>query len=504
MPETSQVFDLLRAKAMLLVGRERQIHELRLGRDRTRTWIDVFARLSENIPHESEQTLLERWVVSMVDGLGFQVAAAYRLHPGAAQLALLSRRAHRPLERNWTLDPEAEIYLGAHAFGHYANDTPTALKALSLELDLGSFYWMLFEAHERRTLLVSGFAPETSRYYVAREHDLDHFIHFGNHLGVLIRNALLIEQLAHESSELQATNTTLDRSLGELRETQRRLVESSRTLAEVSRRAGMADVATGVIHNVGNALNSVNVSMQVARERLQGMGLDGLTRVIELLGETPAPSADQLAQVNRYLKALTTHLETERGAVARELETLGDSVKHITAIVAAQQTHARAAAVTERCDPGDLFAEALSFVHDELVTLGISVHTEVSTFGPIRVDRHKVVQILVNLLTNAQYALVPIEARERAITIRVSRLAADRFTISVKDNGVGIAEEHRAQIFSHGFTTRVGGHGFGLPASAMAAQDLGGTLSFESAGHGQGATFTLELPIHPLEERARH
>jgi two-component system NtrC family sensor kinase len=60
---------------------------------------------------------------------------------------------------------------------------------------------------------------------------------------------------------------------------------------------------------------------------------------------------------------------------------------------------------------------------------------------------------------------------------------------------VGIAPENLTRIFSHGFTTRTDGHGFGLHSAALAAQQMGGRLTAQSDGPGRGATFTLELPV---------
>ncbi len=74
-----------------------------------------------------------------------------------------------------------------------------------------------------------------------------------------------------------------------------------------------------------------------------------------------------------------------------------------------------------------------------------------------------------------------------------------RARIAVIDNGVGIAPENLTRIFNHGFTTRASGHGFGLHGGALAARELGGSLTVRSEGRGQGAEFILELPEHRTE-----
>jgi signal transduction histidine kinase len=116
----------------------------------------------------------------------------------------------------------------------------------------------------------------------------------------------------------------------------------------------------------------------------------------------------------------------------------------------------------------------------------------------ITVDKHKVLQILVNVVRNAKYACDESSNDEKRVTVCV-RVDADEIAIAVSDTGVGIPPENLNRIFSHGFTTRKEGHGFGLHSCALAAKELGGSLRAESAGPGKGATFTLRLPFTPSE-----
>jgi signal transduction histidine kinase len=116
--------------------------------------------------------------------------------------------------------------------------------------------------------------------------------------------------------------------------------------------------------------------------------------------------------------------------------------------------------------------------------------------GVVTTDKHKVMQILINLVRNAKFACVDSGRPDRQLTVRTT--GDDRgLRIAIIDNGVGIPAENLARIFNHGFTTRKNGHGFGLHSGALAARELGGALTVHSAGPGQGATFTLELPYKP-------
>ena len=118
-----------------------------------------------------------------------------------------------------------------------------------------------------------------------------------------------------------------------------------------------------------------------------------------------------------------------------------------------------------------------------------------SDLPEVPVDKHKVLQILLNLTANAKHACVDTGLKNRQVTVRVTN-GDDRVRIAVSDNGVGISKENIKKIFNYGFTTRKKkGHGFGLHSGALIAKELGGALIAHSEGPGQGSIFTLELPL---------
>jgi len=159
-----------------------------------------------------------------------------------------------------------------------------------------------------------------------------------------------------------------------------------------------------------------------------------------------------------------------------------------------QQSYARRGGVIDTLDIRVLVEDSLRMNEGAFSRHGVVLSRDFEDVPPIRVDKHKVLQILVNVIRNAKYACDEAKAGERRVTVRV-RAANDSVLISVIDTGVGIPKENLNRIFNHGFTTRPDGHGFGLHSSALAAKALGGSLHAESAGPGQGATFTLTLPF---------
>jgi signal transduction histidine kinase len=284
------------------------------------------------------------------------------------------------------------------------------------------------------------------------------------------------------------------------KEAEARLSEMHRGLLDVSRRAGMAEIATGVLHNVGNTLNSVNVSAHLVTERVGGLRVSGLLKSAELLREHEADLATFFTtdprgqQLPSYLQALAEQLSQEREAVLGEMRRLGDNVDHIKRVVSMQQKHARFSGALEQVSMPELIDDALRLLAVSFERLGIQLRREYAELPPVVVDRHRLLQILVNLVGNARHALLESGREDKRLGIRVER-DGERLRITVEDNGVGIPPDNLERLFTRGFTTKKDGHGFGLHISALTAGEMGGSLGATSAGPGRGATFILELPV---------
>jgi C4-dicarboxylate-specific signal transduction histidine kinase len=272
-------------------------------------------------------------------------------------------------------------------------------------------------------------------------------------------------------------------------------------LIDASHKAGAAEFTTGVLHNVKNVINSINVSATLISRMVQESKSPGLTRLSRLMHEQGGDLGAFLTrdpkgqQVPAYLELLAAHLETERKAVLEELRHLENDVHHVKEIVTMEQDFARLGGTSERVRPVELMADALRINAASLSRHGVQVTVENDPDLPeITVEKHKVLQILINFIRNAKDACNESGRPERNVILRV-RQGDARVHFSVTDNGVGITPETRAHIFAHGFTTKKQGHGFGLHSGARSAHDLGGALEVQSAGPGTGATFTLSLPL---------
>ena len=287
------------------------------------------------------------------------------------------------------------------------------------------------------------------------------------------------------------------------------LAKTYQRLLEVSRAAGMAEIATGVLHNVGNVLNSVNVSANLAVEHLQQSKLDGLEKICALLemhkanlGEfiTTNPRGKLVAE---YLRSLSESLRGEQTSVISELQNLQKNIQHIKDIVAMQQNYAKNSGFSETVSLPELIEDALRINTDSLAQHDIELIRDYRIKPVAVLDKHKVMQILINLVRNAKLACNDSGKTEKSITVRTS---GDKSVIRIEviDNGIGIPRENLIRIFGHGFTTRKDGHGFGLHSGALAAREMDGSLTVTSAGLGQGATFILELPYKPGTDLAAH
>ncbi|HEX7577426.1 MAG TPA: PAS domain-containing protein, partial [Verrucomicrobiae bacterium] len=277
------------------------------------------------------------------------------------------------------------------------------------------------------------------------------------------------------------------------------LERAHQELVKSSRQAGMAEVATGILHNVGNVLNSVNIASSCVADSLKKSKAANLSKVAAMLREHESDLGSFLTtdakgkQLPGYLGQLAEHLVLEQTGALKELSELQKNIGHIKDIVTMQQGLAKGSGLKEKLQVRDLVEDALRMNASTLARHDIQIITEFKDVPSVIVEKHKVLQILVNLIRNARYACEESGREDKQMTMCVAN-GEGRIKVSVSDNGIGIPPENLARIFNHGFTTRKDGHGFGLHSGALAAKEMGGSLTVQSDGISRGATFTLELP----------
>lgn len=271
-----------------------------------------------------------------------------------------------------------------------------------------------------------------------------------------------------------------------------------RELKAASKKARVADVANNTLHNVGNVLNSVNVSTTLLRERIDALPVDSLAKAAVLFYEHRDNLSDFLTNDNRgknfpgFLEAVVGHVKEERDHQKDELQALVKSVEHIKQIVSKQQSMAQKSGDIEIVNPAELFEDALS-LNDISLHSRIEFSQQFDYVPNVHTKRHETLQVLVNFIKNACQATLEADVEEKSIELRLT--ADDGFVcFEVQDNGIGIDSNMLEHIFESGYTTKTEGHGFGLHSCAQTAQDLGGTVSAMSEGRNRGATFILRIP----------
>jgi len=307
------------------------------------------------------------------------------------------------------------------------------------------------------------------------------------------------------TQEKQDYIIAIARDITERKRAETELETAHKQLVETARRVGMAEVATGVLHNVGNVLNSVSVTTASIQKSVRDSKVSYLTEVVSLLEEhteglvTFMTTDEGGKKLPVFLANLSKELIDEQGRFLEALETLTKHIEHTANIIQLQQSYSKTTGLTEPVSISEVVEDTFRINADALTRHSVGVKRELADLPPVLFDRHKILQILTNLISNAIKALSKSGQDHKALTIRVKEPESGHFRIEVSDNGIGIAEENLTRIFKYNFTTSEDGHGFGLHSAALTANEMNGSLSAHSDGPGKGTVFTLELPFKTQE-----
>lgn len=316
-----------------------------------------------------------------------------------------------------------------------------------------------------------------------------------------------ITALASLYAQHAATTYAVVKSTVELVEKNHQLESTKSELIKVSRQAGMAEIATGVLHNIGNVLNSVNVSANLLEEKIHASNVDRLPQISELLESNLGRLDDFLKNDKKgqrllpYLRELGVQISSQNAESMVELEALRTGIVHIKSVISSQQSFAKPVGIIQLENLVELIDDALEMSDLQIRGLKVEITKKLQVLDPVGIDRHRIMQILLNLLSNAKQAMLDTQ-QDPHLAIGLARKGENKCVISVTDNGVGIDKKNMNNIFSHGFTTKPDGHGFGLHNCALAAIEMNGSLQCDSAGINRGATFTLTLPLEQVDERS--
>jgi signal transduction histidine kinase len=321
------------------------------------------------------------------------------------------------------------------------------------------------------------------------EEDLPFFTLLQGHIQAAIGNAVSHHRQRDFARLLEER---VEQKTKELKEAQSLLMETSRT-------AGISEIATNILHNVGNVLNSVTISSSQIEGHLSQMHFDSLEKCSELLSQDEKVDTKDFATL---LFELHKQFVSTRALALKENRWLCENIEHIKQIVSAQQDLAKTHDILEPCSIEKLINDAVQIVQTNGVDCRISPQIRLEGISIFWIDRHRALQILVNLIRNAIESIKASGKADYSLAINVAVESNATCVVRVTDNGVGIPSDLITRIFSPGFTTKHDGHGFGLHSSANAATEMGGRLYATSEGVGCGATFILEIP-YTIKEATR-
>jgi ligand-binding sensor domain-containing protein len=295
-----------------------------------------------------------------------------------------------------------------------------------------------------------------------------------------------------------ALNALVEERTRELEEANQTLTQVQNSLVHAARDVGKSEVSVDILHNVGNALNSLNVGSHLIQEQVEELLPPLFQRISRRLDEHKGGLAAfvQSEEGSRYLEGmagLVGYVESRQKALRQEVEDLQESIQHLNEIVLAQQEQVRGTRLRENVDLGSLIETALKICRPLQVKSGIEVACAIAPLAPLASESSKLLQVLVNLLKNASESLAEAKPPSPTITIVLSEREGE-VRLAVMDNGGGFPPDLASQLFRPGFSSKGKGRGLGLHFCALAARELGGRLVAESAGVGMGASFVLFLP----------
>lgn len=306
-------------------------------------------------------------------------------------------------------------------------------------------------------------------------------------------------QLKNSINDLTESNTQLNNEIIERKKMEVKVAKLNNQLVIAARRAGMADIATSVLHNIGNVLNSTNTSVALMQENIDKSKARSLETVCDILSQHQNDLSEFFENdpagknIPQFLKMLSEELKKEKSELKSGTEALQKNIQHIKDIITMQHSVSGSLGVMEKISITDLLENAITINKTDT----FSKIEIVRQFKPIKTvisDQVKLLQIFVNLIKNAIDSLLESDVEPKKLTLKVDEKDDKHFMVEISDNGLGIEKEIILKIFTYGFTTKDTGHGFGLHTSAVSAQDLGGLLTAKSLGKGKGATFILILP----------
>ncbi len=311
--------------------------------------------------------------------------------------------------------------------------------------------------------------------------------------------------------ELKQNNELLKRNEAEIRQLNEQLkgtvIEKSvklehaqEEILEKEHKSELADITTGTLHNVKNILTSVKTSSEFIMENiLNAQSGKAFKKANDLLKKNLDNISDFIVNnpkgkmlLEYYLK-IEDLLNSEKDFIKSDLERIAEKVEVIEKIVSVQQEYG-GGEDKDKVNLGQIIDDALAMQSGSIDAHRIEVIKEYDQIPNVYILKTKFMHILINLIKNAKEAMIETAEEDKKLMFIIEQ-GSDKVRLKVKDTGIGISKDNLKHIFTHGFTTKSDGHGFGLHSCAAYMKEMNGEISVESEGKGKGATFVIELPM---------
>lgn len=284
------------------------------------------------------------------------------------------------------------------------------------------------------------------------------------------------------------------------KKSQLELEKAQEKLIDLSRHIGRSEIASSILHNIGNVLNSINLSSTTIEENLKESTLPIVGKISEALDKPPQELSDFLIkdskgnQIPALLNRVFDSLQAERSQIQEEAINLNKCLDHVNTIIAAQQQITRSETLDTPTSINEIIDTAISVNMAGIQRHSGKVFKNIPENLTLVLDKHRLLQVLINLISNGKYSADSVSVKDPTIWID-AKFQAGQLIIEVKDNGIGISKESIDRIFEYGYTERKEGNGIGLHSSVIAIEEMKGTLTVHSDGPNKGATFTVAIPI---------
>jgi signal transduction histidine kinase len=316
----------------------------------------------------------------------------------------------------------------------------------------------------------------------------------------------IILDVVKSKERLETSNNELQKEIEERKKLEEKNSKLNNELVIAARHAGMADIAASVLHNIGNALNSVSTSSTLVGQKISASKVSNLIEISKLLEQHELDMGafitndPQGQRIPSYLLKLSEIWRNDKEYLSEEINTVQKGIIHIKEIINKQNSLSKVLGVNDTIIVTNFLEDALTLNKTIYSNINIDIKRNFQPIKEVVTDRVKLLQIFVNLIKNSIESIIEQDPEHKEIMLSVQQQDDTYFTVQLGDNGVGIKDEYLEKIFSFGFTTKKEGHGFGLHSSAISIQDMGGKLSVTSDGIGKGATFSIALPYQPLKK----